>query len=222
MAKKRERGRARRPATGPGPPAEPAPAAQPQATIVAQELRERLGRLQPREEAARPAQRPQASFLTFWIAGEEYAVPLERAVEIVRCESLTAVPQTPPWLRGVMNVRGSVIPVVDLGPRLGGGAVRLGQRTCALMLETDWSGEAVGMGLLVEAVGRVVSIAPEAIESVPAIGMRMRPDLLSGLIPVDGGFAPVLDADRVLSPGELLPGAESLAVAAVTLVPPTT
>lgn len=189
------------------------------AAIVAAELRERLARLQPRDEAARPAQRPRVSFLTFWVAGEEYALPLERAVEIVRCEALTAVPQTPPWLRGVMNVRGSVVPVVDLAPRLGGGEVALGERTCALMIETDWSGEAVGMGLLVEAVGRVVSVAPEQIESVPALGTRMRPELLSGLIPVDDHFAPVLDVDRVLSAGELLPGAEHLTVGAVPLAP---
>ena len=219
MARKRKGARVERPeaAGAAGSRGEPAPARA--AVVVADELRERLGRLQPREEAMRPAQRAKASFLTFWIAAEEYAVPLERAVEIVRCESLTKVPQTPPWLRGVMNVRGAVVPVVDLGPRLGGAEVILGARTCALMIETDWSGESLGMGLLVEAVGQVVSVDREAVQSVPTFGTRMRPELLGGLIPVNDGFAAVLDADRVLSPEELLPGETPVAVPSAPVQP---
>jgi purine-binding chemotaxis protein CheW len=197
-------------------PEAPAPAPVP---AVADELRQRLGRLQPGEEVARPAQRPRVSFLTFWIAGEEYALPLERAVEIVRCESLTKVPQTPAWLRGVMNVRGAVVPVVDLAARLGSAEVPLGRRACALMIETDWSGESLGMGLLVEAVGRVVSVDREAVESVPTFGTRMRPELLAGLIPVDEGFAAVIDADRVLSAQELLPGEKHAPVPAAPAQP---
>jgi purine-binding chemotaxis protein CheW len=169
-----------------------------------EELRVRLGSLRPRDTDVHAAA-PLANYLTFWIAGEHYALPLARAREIVRCESVTKVPDTPAWLRGVTNIRGTVIPVIDLAPRLGSAETAAGQRTAILLIEVDWTGEHMVLGLLIEAVGQVAAVAPEAIGATPPFGTRINTRLLVGLMPVDGRFALILDIDAVLSAKELLP-----------------
>jgi purine-binding chemotaxis protein CheW len=184
-------------------PDQPAPATT-AAQLSPAELHARLQSLRPRDEDVQAA-KPRSNYLTFWIAGDEYALPLARAREIVRCESITRVPHTPPWLRGVTNIRGSVIPVVDLAPRLGCDETLIGPRSAALLIEVDWTGDCLVMGLLVDAVGRVASLAADAIDDTPSFGTRMRPDLLQGLIQVDQRFALVLNVDAALSASELLP-----------------
>jgi len=164
----------------------------------------RLAGLRPRDADVH-ATATRASYLTFWIAGEHYALPLARAREIVRCESVTKVPDTPAWLRGVTNIRGTVIPVVDLAPRLGSAETAAGQRTAILLIEVDWTGECMVLGLLVEAVGHVATVAPDEIEAAPPFGTRIGTKLVAGLMPVDGKFALILDIDAVLSAKELLP-----------------
>ncbi len=173
------------------------------------DLHARLKSLRPRDDEAVTAP-ASASYLTFWLAGEEYALPLARAREIVRCEAITKVPQTAAWLRGVTNVRGSVVPVIDLAPRLGRPETAVGARTSILLVEVDWVGDLLIMGVLIDAVGRVLTVAPEEVQATPSFGTRLRADLLSGLIPADGRFAAILDADRALAPKELLPRANPL------------
>jgi purine-binding chemotaxis protein CheW len=184
-------------------------APRPAADLTPEELRERLQSLRPRDDDVHTVQ-PLADYLTFWIAGEEYALPLARAREIVRSESITAVPDTPSWLRGVTNIRGAVIPVIDLAPRLGYSETPIDRRTAILLIEVDWIGDCIVIGLLVEAIGRVASTTLDEIEVAPPFGTRMRPNLLAGLIPVDGRFALILDADVALSPNELLPRAGTI------------
>jgi purine-binding chemotaxis protein CheW len=176
------------------------------AELAPEELRARLQSLRPRDHDATVA-KPLASYLTFWIAGDEYALPLARAREIVRCESITQVPHTPAWLRGVTNIRGMVIPVVDLAPRFGCAETHIARRTAILLVEVDWTGDCMVLGLLVEAVGRVASMALDEVEVTPPFGTRMPPDLLAGLIPVDQRFALILNADAALSADQLQPRA---------------
>jgi purine-binding chemotaxis protein CheW len=145
-----------------------------------------------------------ASFLTFALGGETFALPLRRAREIVRCDSVTRVPGMPAWMRGVMNVRGSVVPVIDLAPRIGRPPTVLGQRSCALLLDVDWEGETALIAILLQTFGRVFSIRESEVEPPPPFGTRLRADWLQGLVPDGAGFARVLDADRALSPAELL------------------
>jgi chemotaxis signal transduction protein len=154
-------------------------------------------------DAATAPVKPREEFLTLWIDGEEYAVPIRRALEIVRCESVTRVPRTPRWWRGVMNLRGAVIPVVDLAVRFGLQETALSSRSCVVIVEVDWTGERVALGLLTERVGQVMALARDELEAVPPVGTRIRPELLAGLIKAVGHFAPVLDVDRVLSPDQL-------------------
>jgi purine-binding chemotaxis protein CheW len=211
MAKKR------RDVTQPGPAPETrlAPVSTSVSDLSPEELRTRLESLRPRLPDVHAAT-PITSFLTFWIADEQYALPLARAREIVRCETVTKVPDTPPWLRGVTNIRGNVIPVVDLAPRLGCGETPCGRRAAILLIEMDWTGECMVLGLLVEAVGRVVGVAPAEIEAAPPFGTRIKPNLLAGVLPVNDRFALILDIDSALSANELLPHSGSIGGADVS------
>jgi purine-binding chemotaxis protein CheW len=185
------------------------------ATLSPDELSARLASLRPRDDAAQAVQKRHDDYLTFWIASDEYALPLARAREIVRYESITKLPDTPSWLRGVTNIRGTVIPVVDLAPRFGLEETPASRRAAILLIEADWIGDAVVIGLLVSAVSRVVSATADEVVEAPAFGTRVRRELLLGLLPVDGGFASILDVDAVLSPSELSSqgGASGLATA---------
>ena len=101
-------------------------------------------------EADAAAVKPRQEFLTLWIDAEEYAVPIRRALEIVRCDSVTRVPRTPPWWRGVMNLRGAVIPVVDLAVRFARSETALTSRSCVVIIEVDWTGERVALKTVID------------------------------------------------------------------------
>jgi purine-binding chemotaxis protein CheW len=178
------------------------------AAVAITRLRERLRRSGLRD-ASHEAPGSRASYLTVWIGGDEYALPLARALEVVRCEAITEVPNAAVWLRGVMSVRGSVVPIVDLAPRMRLPASPVGRRSCVLLIDVDWRGESATLGLLVEAVGRVLAVDPHVVEPVPSFGTRLRRGLLVGLIPAGERFALVLDVDRALSADELAPSGPS-------------
>jgi purine-binding chemotaxis protein CheW len=165
-------------------------------------LHARLRSLRPENESVEAA-KPLAEYLTFWIAGEECALPVARAREITRCQSITKVPSTPAAIRGVTSVRGSVIPVVDLAPIVAGRVTELGSRTAVLLIDVSWNGEPIGMGLLVEAMGRVVSVEVGDLRPAPTFGTSFDAGVLAGLIPMEGRFVSVLDVDRALGPEAL-------------------
>lgn len=147
-----------------------------------------------------------SQYLSFLISGEEYAIAILGILEIVGLDTLTRVPTTPPWIRGVMNLRGKVVPVVDLALKFGLPESAATRKTCVVILETDLEGEPTVMGVMVDEVRRVLDLAVEAIEEPPPFGTRVRVDFLLGLGKVDddGRFVLVLDIDRILSTEELL------------------
>jgi purine-binding chemotaxis protein CheW len=147
----------------------------------------------------------QAQYLTFRIGGEEYGARILRIREIIRFEPLTKVPSTPPWVLGVLNLRGSVVPVVDLAAKLGLPASSIGRRTCVVVVEVDLGGESTLMGVVADAVSQVLDLGPGDIERPPSFGTRVRADYLEGMGRVGKGFVLLLDTDRVLSSRELLP-----------------
>ncbi len=158
-----------------------------------------------------------AQFLTFFLRGPEYAVSILRIREIFEFDTLTTVPTTPGWIRGVMNLRGSVVPVVDLSVKFGLGETPITNRTCVVIVEVELDGELSIMGALVDAVSRVVELSPDDIEPPPAFGTAVRVDCLEGTGKVEEKFVPILDVDQVLSSDELLTAvveAPSLAEAA--------
>src|SRR5574340_1233377 len=131
-------------------------------------------------------------FLSFHLAGEEYAVEIFRVREIVEYGAVTRVPMTPPWIRGVINLRWGVVPVVDLAVRFSLPVAEVTPRTCIVIVETELGGIATAMGIVAESVSQVMDLRAEDIEPPPAFGARVRLDFLLGMARTDKKFALLL------------------------------
>jgi purine-binding chemotaxis protein CheW len=151
----------------------------------------------------------ETQYLTFALAGEAYALGILRVREILEYDTLTTVPQTPPCIRGVINLRGSVVPVVDLAVKFGLPPTAITKRTCIIIVEVDLEGTQTVMGVMADAVSQVMDLAPADIEAPPAFGTQVRVDYLRGMGKVGKKFVLLLDIDRVLAAAELraVPGA---------------
>lgn len=144
----------------------------------------------------------QAQYLSFRIDGIDYAVPILKVREILQHEEITRVPGTPPSVRGVLNVRGAVVPVVDLAVKFGGSASRPGRFTCVLVVEVEVAGGSLTLGVLADAVNEVVALRPDEIEPSPSFGTGVSVEYLVGMGKVGRGFVLLLDIDRVLAAGD--------------------
>ena len=142
-------------------------------------------------------------YLTFTLAGEHFAVGTLSVKEIIEYGQLTTVPMMPPSIRGVINLRGAVVPVIDLGARFGKQQTQVGRRTCIVILEVNSGEEQQVIGVVVDAVNEVLEIAPADIEPPPAFGAHIRTDFIQGMGKVGGTFVILLDVGRVLSVDEL-------------------
>ena len=145
--------------------------------------------------------------LSFQLADEEYAVPVSRVREIIEYDTVTRVPSTPAWIRGVINLRGGVVPVVDLGLRLGLPERAVTKRSCMVILELTLDGAPALVGVTVDAVSQVEEIRAQDVEAVPAFGTRLRVDCLLGMARHGKKFVLLLDIDRVLADDALLSAA---------------
>ncbi|MBU3057621.1 chemotaxis protein CheW [Pseudomonas indica] len=142
-------------------------------------------------------------YLTFTLAGEQFAVGTLCVKEIIEYGQVTAIPMMPPSIRGVINLRGAVVPVIDLGARFGGPVTAVGRRTCIVILEVQHTEGRQVLGVVVDAVNEVLEIAPADIEPPPAFGTHIRTDFILGMGKVGGRFVILLDIGRVLSVDEL-------------------
>jgi purine-binding chemotaxis protein CheW len=142
-------------------------------------------------------------YLTFFIHSEEYAVSILRVREIIEYESVTHVPTTPAHVRGVIDLRGAVLPVIDLGAKFGKPESAPARTTCIIVVETKLQEENVIVGVIADAVSEVIELADTQIEPAPALGTNIRVDFLVGMALLDGRLALVLNPDRILSPVEL-------------------
>jgi len=142
-------------------------------------------------------------YLTFFLRGEEYAVGILRVKEIIEFERVTRVPAMPVHVRGVINLRGAVLPVVDLAAKFGLAPSEPSRTTCIVIVETQTGGEFVVVGLMADAVSEVVDIGDDSIEPPPSFGTHVRVDFLTGMGKLDNRLVLILDLDRVLSPVEI-------------------
>jgi purine-binding chemotaxis protein CheW len=149
--------------------------------------------------ASEPTVAEQAQYLGFYIAGEEYAIGILRVREILEYDTLTRVPTTPPSIRGVINLRGSVVPVVDLAVKFGLPESVVSKRTCIVVVEVDLDGERAVMGLLADAVSQVIDLPASDVEPPPPFGTRVRVDCLIGMGRAGRKFVLLLDIDKLLS-----------------------
>lgn len=145
----------------------------------------------------------QAQYLTFSLAGEEYAIGILGVKEIIEYGTLTKVPMTPPSIRGVINLRGSVVPVIDLAVKFGLPESPITKRSCIVIVEVEAAAGRMVMGIVADAVRQVMDLAPQDIEPSPSFGTRVRVDYLLGMGKVGKKFVLILDVDRVLSSEEL-------------------
>ena len=156
--------------------------------------------------AANPVALPvePAQYLTFMLAGETFAIGILAIKEIIEYGSLTEVPMMPACVRGVINLRGAVVPVMDLLARFGRTPSAVSKRTCIVIVELQAGDERQVVGVVVDAVNEVLDIAPADIEPPPAFGARIRTDFIQGMGKVKGKFVILLNVDHVLSMDDML------------------
>jgi purine-binding chemotaxis protein CheW len=147
-----------------------------------------------------------ADYLTFFIAGEEYGIPILRAREILELHALTRVPAAPACVRGVINLRGAVVPVVDLAIQFAEPPCVPGKLTCVVVVEVALAGELAVMGLMVDSVHQTIELSESEIEATPAFGTIARCEYLTGMGRSGQKFVLLLDLDSVLSAEQLYRG----------------
>jgi len=157
-----------------------------------------------KQRAARAGQ-----YLTFITAGEEYAFAILKVKEIIEYGAITAVPNTPAWIRGVTNLRGSVVPVIDLAVRFALPASQITKFSCIIITEVMSEGEMLTLGVLADSVNQVLDLSDDDIEVPPPFGTRVKLEYLLGMGHLDQKFCLILDIDKVLSTDELLAVAET-------------
>jgi len=138
-------------------------------------------------------------FLTFFLAGEEYGLEILKVQEIIGMMDITPVPRTPDHLRGVINLRGKVIPIVDLRLKFAMEAAERTSETCIIVVQANGK----QTGIVVDQVSEVLNIAGEAIEDTPAFGADVRTDYILGIGKSEGHVKLLLDIDRVLEDGAI-------------------
>ncbi len=145
----------------------------------------------------------EGKYLTFSMADEEYGIGILKIKEIIGMMPITSVPQTPEFVKGVINLRGKVIPVMDLRLRFEMEAIDYTDRTCIIVVEIEGSGGIVQIGIVVDAVSEVLNIKGEAIEDTPTFGTKLNTDYILGMAKMEGGVKILLNIDRVLSSEEI-------------------
>jgi purine-binding chemotaxis protein CheW len=158
-----------------------------------------MSALQKAAPQGAPAAQDPAQYLTFLLAGEAFAIGILCIKEIIEYAQLTTVPMMPPCVRGVINLRGAVVPVMDPQARFGRKPTDVTKRTCIVIVEVQAGSESQVVGVVVDAVNEVIEIAPADIEPPPAFGARIRTDFIHGMGKVKGRFVILLNVDQVLS-----------------------
>jgi purine-binding chemotaxis protein CheW len=142
-------------------------------------------------------------YLTFKLDEEIFALDVAKVREILEYTTVTKVPLTPDFMRGVINLRGSVVPVIDLRLKFGMTATEQTINTCIIVAEVGMDEETILLGALADSVQEVNEMEPEQIEAAPHIGTRLNTDFIKGMGKQDGNFVMILDIDRVFTSGDL-------------------
>ena len=162
-------------------------------------MEEAIGRVQGQKK---PSER-EGKYLTFTLAGEEYGISILKVKEIIGMMTITMVPQTPGYVKGVINLRGKVIPVVDLRLKFDMASMAYTERTCIIVVEIGRNSDRILIGIVVDSVSEVLNIKAGDIEETPNFGSRLETDYILGMAKAAGGIKILLDIDRVLHTEEL-------------------
>ncbi|MCK4816066.1 purine-binding chemotaxis protein CheW [bacterium] len=150
-----------------------------------------------------PASR-EGKYLTFELDAEEYGLEILKVKEIIGIMNITSVPQTPDYVKGVINLRGKVIPVIDLRLKFIMEPLEYSERTCIIIVDiAGTSVKKVMVGIVVDSVSEVLNIKGDEIEDAPSFGSRLNTEYILGMAKVKGGVKILLDIDQVLNAEEL-------------------
>lgn len=142
-------------------------------------------------------------YLTFKLDEERFALDVAKVREILDFTTITRVPQTPSFMKGVINLRGSVVPVIDMRLKFGMSETEKTVNTCIVVVEVEFENETIILGALADAVQEVVEMEPEQIEPAPRIGTRLNTDFIRGMGKRDNEFIMILDIDKIFTSDEI-------------------
>jgi purine-binding chemotaxis protein CheW len=143
-------------------------------------------------------------YLTFQLDDETFALDVSNVREILEFTDITKVPKTPEFMKGVINLRGSVVPVLDMKLKFGMTPIEKTINTCIIVVEVDFEGENTILGALVDTVQEVFELEPDQIEPPPKLGIGLNTEFIKGMGKKDDGFIIILDIDKVFSFQELI------------------
>jgi purine-binding chemotaxis protein CheW len=149
------------------------------------------------------------SYLSFSLGEELFAVNVAKVLEILEVTKITKVPKSPEYMRGVINLRGSVLPVIDTRVKFDMGLTTHTVNTCIMVLNIRMDNDTLVLGALVDAVQEVLEIGAEQIKPAPSIGSKYKSEFIDGMVKIDEQFIMLLNIDRVLSSNELITVKES-------------
>ena len=155
------------------------------------------------DQAAKAMADREGKYLTFALAEEEYGIGILKIREIIGIMPITSVPRTPEFVKGVINLRGKVIPIIDLRLRFGMKPMEYTDRTCIIVVEINAQDVTIQIGAIVDTVSEVLNIKAEDIEDTPGFGTSLDTEYILGMAKVSGGVKILLDIDRVLNSEEI-------------------
>ena len=146
----------------------------------------------------------EGKYLSFFLGREEYGISILKVKEIIGMIQVTPIPQTPAYVKGVINLRGKVIPVIDLRLRFGMNSIDYTDRTCIVVVEIDSNSGSLHIGIVVDSVSEVINIKSTDIEDTPSFGIRLSTEYILGMAKMTGSVRILLDIDRVLNTEDLV------------------
>ena len=162
-----------------------------------------MAEVETMDQAVKAMVEREGKYLTFTLAEEEYGIGILKIKEIIGMMPITSVPQTPEFVKGVINLRGKVIPVIDLRLRFGMGEIDYTERTCIIVVEIDSQAGTVLIGIVVDSVSEVLNVKGDDIADTPTFGANLNTEYILGMAKMEGGVKILLHIDQVLSAEEL-------------------
>jgi len=162
-----------------------------------------MAEVETMDQAVKAMTEREGKYLTFTLAEEEYGIGILKIKEIIGMMPITSVPQTPEFVKGVINLRGKVIPVIDLRLRFGMGEIDYTERTCIIVVEIDSQAGTVLIGIVVDSVSEVLNVKGDDIADTPTFGANLNTEYILGMAKMEGGVKILLHIDQVLSAEEL-------------------
>ena len=162
-----------------------------------------MAEVETMDQAVKVIVEREGKYLTFTLAEEEYGIGILKIKEIIGMMPITTVPQTPEFVKGVINLRGKVIPVIDLRLRFGIAEIDYTERTCIIVVEIAGQAGTVLIGIVVDSVSEVLNVKGEEIEDTPTFGTKLDTEYILGMAKMEGGVKILLDIDKVLNTEEV-------------------